>query len=74
IQNETELPVLTENDGAIPRESSCSLHRLNVYHSRSASVEPQQQTNVTVMNDCENLSETSKEQQILEKKSRKKFE
>ncbi|CAF3790133.1 unnamed protein product [Rotaria sp. Silwood1] len=74
IQNETELPVLTENDGAIPRESSCSLHRLNVYHSRSASVEPQQQTNVTVMNDCENLSETSKEQQILEKKSRQMFE
>ncbi|CAF5152821.1 unnamed protein product, partial [Rotaria sp. Silwood1] len=25
IQNETELPVLTENDGAIPREPSYSM-------------------------------------------------
>ncbi|CAF4567039.1 unnamed protein product, partial [Rotaria sp. Silwood2] len=43
------------------------LHRLNVFHSRSSSVEPQQQTNVTIINDCENLSETSKEEEILEK-------
>ncbi|CAF1277351.1 unnamed protein product [Rotaria sp. Silwood1] len=44
------------------------LHRLNVFHSRSSSVEPQQQTNVTLINDCENLSEpTSKEEDILEK-------
>ncbi|CAF1166830.1 unnamed protein product [Rotaria sordida] len=43
------------------------LHRLNVFHSRSSSVEPQQQTNVPAMNDCENLSETNKQEEILEK-------
>ena len=44
------------------------LHRLNAFHSRSSSVEPQQQqTNVTVLNDCENVSEISKEEEILER-------
>ncbi|CAF3117055.1 unnamed protein product [Rotaria socialis] len=44
------------------------LHRLNAFHSRSSSVEPQQQqTNVTVINDCENVSEISKEEEILER-------
>ncbi|CAF2804336.1 unnamed protein product [Rotaria sp. Silwood2] len=42
------------------------LHRLNVFHSRSSSVEPQQQTNVTVINDCENLFETIKNEQLAE--------
>lgn len=43
------------------------LHQLNVFHSRSSSVEPQQQTNLQVLNDCENVSQTSKEEDILEK-------
>ncbi len=41
-----------------------------MFHSRSSSTEPQQQqqqTNVTVINDCENASQTTKEEEILEK-------
>jgi hypothetical protein len=41
------------------------LNHLNVFHSRSASVE--QQTNVIVPNDSQIGSQTSKEEEILEK-------
>jgi len=48
------------------RRQYSGLNQLNAFHSRSSSVEPQQ-TNIQIKNDEENLSQTTKEEEILEK-------